>query len=46
MKMRLSDSFKKWAIAAAAAALLVWCAADIDWSTLNYFVGHVQGDHR
>ena len=37
MKMRLSDSIKKWAIAAAAAALLVWCAADIDWSTLNYF---------
>ena len=37
MKMRLSDSFKKWAIAAAVAALLVWCAADIDWSTLNYF---------
>ncbi|MFR2021044.1 MAG: PhnE/PtxC family ABC transporter permease, partial [Christensenellales bacterium] len=35
--MRLSDSIKKWAIAAAAAALLVWCAADIDWSTLNYF---------
>ena len=37
MKMRISDSIKKWAIAAAAAALLVWCAADIDWSTLNYF---------
>ncbi len=37
MKMSLSDSIKKWAIATAAAALLVWCAADIDWSTLNYF---------
>ena len=33
MKMRLSDSIKKWAIDSAASALLVWCAADIDLST-------------
>ena len=35
--MRISAKLKHWAIALLAVALLVWCAADIDWSTFRYF---------
>lgn len=37
MKMKISARMKNGLIAAAVIALLVWCAADIDWSTLQYF---------
>ncbi len=35
--MRISARFAKWLCAAAILALLIWCAADIDWSTFRYF---------
>ena len=35
--MKISARLKKLLITAAVAAILVWCAADIDWSTFRYF---------
>ena len=35
--MKLSARFKKWLVFLAVAGVLVWCAADIDWSTFRYF---------
>ncbi|MBQ8092667.1 MAG: phosphonate ABC transporter, permease protein PhnE [Clostridia bacterium] len=35
--MQVSEKIRHWFIAAAIAALLFWCAADIDWSTFRYF---------
>ena len=35
--MKLSSRFKKWLYVLLIAALLVYCAWDIDWSTFRYF---------
>ena len=35
--MKLSARFRKWLIFLAVAGILIWCAADIDWSTFRYF---------
>ena len=37
MKMKLSASVKKWALFLLVIGVLVWCAADIAWSTFRYF---------
>lgn len=36
-RIRLPERLRSLLIVAAVAALLIWCASDIDWSTFHYF---------